>query len=420
MRSANTGSTRAHTRRKMDRLTRIVGLSALITGLLAVTTLVFARGAVAAEAPVGLGTAASFAVLAGTTVTNTGPTVVSGNVGVSPGSAVTGFFTPGIVVNGSIHQADAVAAQAQSDVTTAYNDEASRALTATVAAELGGTTLKTGVYSGGALEVTGTLTLDGENNPDAVFIIRASSTLITASGSKVSLINGAQSCNVFWQVVSAATLGTDSAIAGNILALTSITAATGAVIDGRLLARNGAVTLDSNVINQANCLAPPASTTTIPVGATTTSTIPVGATTTSTIPVGGTTTTTIVVGGTTTSTIAVGATTTIPTGTTAIPTATTFAPFVSTIPASETTVGAGPSTTRPTAIGPAVATTVRGTTTIPAGAATATTAGSTTVTTWSVATIPVTGRNTYQLALAGLILVTIGLALTFAALQRRR
>ena len=205
----------------------------------------------AAQAPVGLGTAASFAVLAGQTVTNTGPSVITGGIGLSPGSAVTGF-PPG-TVNGTIHTADAVALQAQADLTTAYNDAAGRATSATISADLGGQKLVPGVYTGGTLGLTGTLTLDAQGDPNAVFVFQSASTLITASSSRVLVINGGDSCHVFWQVTSSATLGTSSVFVGTVLALTSITATTGAVIFGRLLARNGAVTLDSNQMNRPSC-----------------------------------------------------------------------------------------------------------------------------------------------------------------------
>jgi hypothetical protein len=234
----------------------------------------------AAEAPVGLGNATSFAVLAGTTVTNTGPSTISGDLGVSPGSAVTGF-PPGTVSNGSIHAADTEAAQAQADVTTAYNDAAGRATTGTVSADLGGQTLVSGVYTGGALGLTGTVTLDGQGDANAVFIFQAASTLITASSSVVALIGGASACNVFWQVGSSATLGTDSTFVGTVLALTSIAATTRASIAGRLLARNGAVTLDSNTITRPACVTRPAGAQTT---ATTTSTTTAASTATTAAP----------------------------------------------------------------------------------------------------------------------------------------
>lgn len=222
----------------------------------------------AAEAPVGLATAASFAVLAGQTVTNTGPSVINGDVGVSPGSAVTAF-PPGTVNNGTIHAADAVAAQAQADTTTAYNDAAGRSPSATVTADLGGRTLVAGVYTGGTLGLTGTLTLDAQGDPNAVFVFQSASTLITATSSTVALINGVDPCNVFWQVTSSATLGTNSVFVGTVLALTSVTATTGAVVTGRLLARNGAVTLDTNTVNTPKCGAGTAQTTTTTAAATT-------------------------------------------------------------------------------------------------------------------------------------------------------
>ncbi len=243
------------------RVPRFSGIFLVVALALAVTV-VGGSQAGAAQAPVGLGTATSFAVLAGTTVTNTGPSTISGDLGVSPGTAVTGF-PPGTVSNGTVHAADAVAAQAQADLTTAYNDAAGRTPFTTVSADLGGQTLVSGVYRGGALGLTGTLTLNAQGDPNAVFIFQAGSTLITASSSRVAVINGAQACNVFWQVGSSATLGTNSVFVGTVLALTSVTAATGASVAGRLLARNGAVTLDSNTVTRSTCAAAPPSTTTI-------------------------------------------------------------------------------------------------------------------------------------------------------------
>lgn len=226
-------------------------------GLAAFLAVFVASTALAAQAPVGLGTAGSFAVLAGTTITNTGSTTITGDVGLSPGSSVTGF--PTVTLHGTEHVADAVAVQAQTDLTTAYNDAAGRTPVTAVATELGGTTLKAGVYRSATLGLTGTLTLDAEGNPSAVFIFQAASTLITASGSKVVLTNGASPCNVYWQVGSSATLGTTTTFVGNILALTSIAMQTGATLDGRALARNGAVTLEANVISNATCSTTPAS-----------------------------------------------------------------------------------------------------------------------------------------------------------------
>ncbi|HWR15454.1 MAG TPA: ice-binding family protein [Terriglobales bacterium] len=193
-----------------------------------------------------------FTVLAGSTVTNTGPTLISEDVGVSPGTAVTGF-PPGLA-SGAIHSADGAAAQAQAALTAAYLDAAGRAGGTSVAGDLVGQTLTAGVYkSTSSLAVSGDVTLDAQGNPDAVFIFQIASTLTTGSGSHIILANGANACNVFWQVGSSATLGTNSVFKGNILALTSITITTGVNLEGRALARNGAVTLDSNVITGCTC-----------------------------------------------------------------------------------------------------------------------------------------------------------------------
>lgn len=202
-------------------------------------------------AQISLGTAQSFGVLGGSTVTNTGATTVNGNVGVSPGSSVTGF-PPGVIVGGATHLNDAVAVQAQNDLTTAYNDIAATPCTVDLTGQnLGGLTLTPGVYCfSSSAQLTGALTLDALGNPNALFLFKIGSTLTTASGSSVTVINGGSSCNrVFWQVGSSATIGTGTSFAGDILALTSITLTTGANTSGRALARNGAVTLDTNNVN---------------------------------------------------------------------------------------------------------------------------------------------------------------------------
>jgi hypothetical protein len=229
-----------------------------------------------------LGTSANYSVLGGSTVTNTGGSVLNGSLGLSPGTSITGF-PPG-TVTGSIDNANGAAAQAQIDLTAAYTDAAGRVLNGTTTADLGGLILVGGVYAGPSkspLSLTGNLTLDGAGDPNSVFIFQTDSTLTTASGSSVTLINGAQQCNVFWQVGSSATLGTGSLFAGNILALTSITVTTGVTVQGRALARNGAVTLDTDTFLAPTCdLSVPtttSSTTTRVPGATTTA---VGATTT--------------------------------------------------------------------------------------------------------------------------------------------
>ena len=264
---------RSPLRRMLGRFLVVFGACSLVFGTLP---------AGAADHAVDLGTASSFAVLAGSTVTNTGPSVINGDLGVSPGTAITGF-PPGIV-NGTTHSATATALQAKTDTTTAYNDAAGRSPATAVATELGGRTLTPGVYRNTTLGITGTLTLDAQGDPNAVFVFQADSTLITASASRVLLINGAQACNVFWQVGSSATLGTTTEFIGTVLALTSITANNGATVEGRLLARNGAVTLDNNTITAANCAAV-APTTTTTSTTTTTTTAPTTTTTAVSTPV---------------------------------------------------------------------------------------------------------------------------------------
>jgi hypothetical protein len=204
--------------------------------------------------PVLLGTSDSFAILAGTTITNTGDSVINGDLGLHPGTAVTGF-PPG-TVNGAQHVTDAVAQQAKTDLTTAYQDAAGRPFSASSPPDVGGRTLTAGVYRTGSvasLGLTGNVTLDAQGDPRAVFIFQIESTLTTAPGSSVSLVNGAQGCNVYWQVGSSATLDTTTVFKGNILALTSISVNNGVTVDGRLLARNGAVTLINDTITRSQC-----------------------------------------------------------------------------------------------------------------------------------------------------------------------
>src|SRR5579863_772441 len=203
-----------------------------------------------------LGTAANFAVLGASTVTNTGSTVVTGDLGVDPGSAVTGF-PPGIVI-GTIHAADGVALQAQNDVTAAYVNLAGQSCNVNLTGQdLGGKTLTSGVYCfSSSAQLTGQLKLDSQGNPASVFIFQIGSTLTTASSASVLQINDTQACNIFWQVGSSATLGTNTDFSGNILAHTSITATTGAEFNGSLYASTGAVTLDTNTITHSPCAAP--------------------------------------------------------------------------------------------------------------------------------------------------------------------
>lgn len=213
--------------------------------------------AVSAAAAPPVGTEQSFAVLGGSTVTNTGSSVITGNLGLSPGTSVTGF-PPGSVT-GTIHAADAVALQAQTDTTTVYNNLAGQTCTLDLTGQnLGGQTLVPGVYCfSSSAQLTGALTLNGGGDPNAVWVFKTGSTLTTASNSSVLPTNSGQACNVFWQVGSSATLGTTTAFVGSIYALTSITLNTGASVSGRVLARTGAVTLDTNNVTIAECGAPP-------------------------------------------------------------------------------------------------------------------------------------------------------------------
>ncbi|MBJ7354373.1 MAG: DUF3494 domain-containing protein [Thermoleophilaceae bacterium] len=199
-----------------------------------------------------LGTANAFALLAGSAITNTGPSVINGDLGLSPGTAF-GGFPPG-TLNGTAHITDAVASIAQNDLTTAYNDAAGRGPSTAVPADLGGLTVTAGVYeSASSLGLTGVITLDAQNDPNAVFIFKAGSTLTTASASVVRMINGAQACNVFWKVGSSATLGTTSTMVGTVMALTSASLNNGVTVQGRILARNGAVTLINDTISRVPC-----------------------------------------------------------------------------------------------------------------------------------------------------------------------
>jgi type VI secretion system secreted protein VgrG len=207
---------------------------------------------------VGLGSAATYSILAGTpSITNTGATTIDRDVGIHPAASITGF-PPGIIA-GAVHAGDAVALQAKSDLVIAYDDAAGRTGSVVAGGTLGGQTLVGGVYNAGGvtLDLTGTLTLNGQNNPNSVWIFQASSDLVTASTSSVVFINGGSPCNVFWQVTSSATLGSGSSFVGTILAMTSITLDSAVTVQGRALARNGTVTLINDHFMTSACNAAP-------------------------------------------------------------------------------------------------------------------------------------------------------------------
>jgi hypothetical protein len=227
-----------------------VGL--LVLGSL--SSLFFASSAFAATATVGLGTAESFSVLAGSTIENTGSTTMSGDLGLSPGSSVTG--APHVL--GATHEDDAVAIGAKTDLTTAYNEAASRESNGSAGTDLASQSFTPGVYtaSSSLLLSSGTVTLNAQGNPNAVFIFQVGEALTTSSNTTVSLVNEAKACNVFWQIGSSATLGTGTHFVGTIMAKASITANSAATIEGRLLAETGAVTLENNTITTSTCASP--------------------------------------------------------------------------------------------------------------------------------------------------------------------
>ncbi|MDQ6879959.1 MAG: ice-binding family protein [Candidatus Dormibacteraeota bacterium] len=222
--------------------------SLISISLAVLVVVIWPASALAATLP-PLGTAGNYAVLAGQTVTNTGKTWITGQVGLSPGTSVTGF-PPG--TSGHQDVANPAAANAKADLTTAYLNAKGQTPCTTVGVNLGGRTLGSGIYCGGTMGITGgqTLTLNG----GGVYIFQIASTLITGSASRVQLIGGAQPCDIFWQVGSSATIATSTVFVGNIMALTSISMQTGAVLNGRALAQNGAVTLDTNrIIQPSGC-----------------------------------------------------------------------------------------------------------------------------------------------------------------------
>jgi hypothetical protein len=250
--------------------------------ILAVVSALVLSAPLQAATTVSLGTAVSFAVLAGTGVTNVPTSVITGDVGLSPAAGSNYAGLTAAQVTGTIYAVDATGpggsvvnpallTTAKNDLTAAYLDAAGRTPTTTFVAgdnQLGGQTLTPGVYrfphaSTANLTAASPLVLDAQGDANAVFVLQATSDLITASGSVVSLVNGAQACNVFWQVGSSATLGSNSTFKGTIMALTSAALATGANVQGRVLARNGAVTLNANTITRTIC-STPTTTTAVP------------------------------------------------------------------------------------------------------------------------------------------------------------
>ena len=411
-------------------------LAAGVTLLLAIGLSTPAGAAIVETVP--LGTAAGFSVLAGTTVTNTGLTTLQRSLGLSPGSSVTGF-PPGEVTPPATQQiANAVAVQAQSDLTTAYNNAEGRPTSSLTGAELGGQTLQGGVYRATAdhapLLLTGTVTLDGAGDSGSVFIFQTDTTLTTSSGAVVRLINGASACNVFWQIGSSATIGSTSTFVGTLLALTSITVQSAVTVNGRMLARNGAVTLANDTFTGPDCTPAPTTTssstptttipgtsTTVPAASTTipgaSTTVPAASTTipgtSTTVPAASTT----IPGASTTvpaaSTTIPGASTTVPAASTTIPGASTTVPAASTtIPGASTTLAATTSTLArsSTTVGPAPAGSM--TTRVVAGGVTTTTARQV------IAEMPHTGRSVRTPLVLASFFLSVG-GLTMALRDRR-
>jgi len=272
----------SHTLVRRSRLAAAATSAAAVCGL-SLALVVTGGAAQAAATDVPLATTAQFAVLAGSGITNTGPTTISGagptpttgDLGTFPTTSITGAGS--ITTTGVIRGGDSVVQGAKPDLITAYDAAAGALPPAALSADVGGATLKAGVHrQAGALQLTGTVTLDGEGDASSVFIIQVGSDFTTATTSSVALVNGAQACHVYWQIAGSATFGTSTSFKGTVLALTSITANTSATFQGRLLARNGAVTLDTNTITLPACA--PVTTTPPPTTATT-SPAPVATTT---------------------------------------------------------------------------------------------------------------------------------------------
>ena len=240
----------------MTKLNKVKSISALLSVPL-ILAFIFPTNSNAAAPVINQASTTSFGVLAATTITNTGPTTISGsaggNIGNSPGAAFTGAGT--VTQSGTIHLSDGVSALAQADLVTAFNDAAAPIPTI-VASDLAAQILAPGTYksAAGTFTNSGHLIFDAQGDKNAIFVMQTDSTLITAGSSTMTLLNGAQACNVFWKIGSSATLGTSSSLVGHVYALASITATTGATVQGQLLARTGAVTLDTNIITNDNCL----------------------------------------------------------------------------------------------------------------------------------------------------------------------
>jgi hypothetical protein len=256
--------------RGASRTRAAVAPAATLVAMTSVGLLIALAGSAQAATPAPpLGIADSFAVLGGAGVTNTGTTTLIGDLGSYPTTTITGAGSI-VFASGVNHAGDAVTQGAQTDLITAYDAAAGAGPTSPITADLAGMTLIPGIYTASSsMGLSGEVTLDAGGDPSAVFIFQAGSTLTTSPGSLVTLTGGAQACNVFWQVGTSATLDTNSIFRGTVLAMTSITANTGATIEGRLLARNGAVTLDTNTITRPSCATVPTAAATVAAAAAT-------------------------------------------------------------------------------------------------------------------------------------------------------
>jgi hypothetical protein len=242
------------TQLRAKRSRRTLATAVLLVVLASFLALTLARASGAAATGVPLGSASTFAILAGAGITNTGPTTVSGDIGTFATTSFTGSAS--VTQNGVNHAGDSVTQDAKNALVTAYNNAAAQGPTSPIVGlTLGGKTLTRGVYnSASTIDLTGTVTLNAEGDPDSIFVLQAGSALTTATSSSVILTNGARSCNVFWQIGSDATLGVGSSFVGTLLVKNSIVLDTGAVVDGRVLASVGSVTLDSNTISKPGCV----------------------------------------------------------------------------------------------------------------------------------------------------------------------